>query len=342
MSDYWDKTIELYTDFIDYPQMVQKYLKRPPFKYIFQIFLSTNKKTKFADGLLEEEELSPSYYSSPEKKKVFLVKLFKFIYSVLDKKVPLKPHSIIKGVECDKTNEFLQDMHSVAVSGESFQSLRAQNLQEKKPDREDEVKPSKENVQEKEKKVNTPLKNKRGSDRKKDLRSGKKSGRKSRKGKVIKDVFKAVKAERKILNTLKPQNPSQTIKMGNIEIKNKGSKQNLDDNPQSNAQLSSLEIRQIIQKITQNSNPLGKLIEFIDDDLDSMNNESKKWKKIYLEATTNLEKLERKHDEELKSYYEKIAEIDEQIQTQKNKVLASKSRTLKNQTKIDKLLNNLL
>ena len=62
MSEYWDKTIELYSGFIEYPQVIPKYLKRPPFKYIFSIFEETNKKTNFADGLLTTEELDKDFY----------------------------------------------------------------------------------------------------------------------------------------------------------------------------------------------------------------------------------------------------------------------------------------
>ena len=68
MGDYWDKTIELYSGFIEYPQMVPKYLKRPPFKYIFSIFYETNQKTHFADGLFSEEELDKDFYSTSDKR----------------------------------------------------------------------------------------------------------------------------------------------------------------------------------------------------------------------------------------------------------------------------------
>ena len=107
MGDYWEKTIELYPGFIEYPQMVPKYLKRPPFKYIFSIFLETHKKTGFAEGLFQEKELNKDFYASSEQKMTFLKKLFNFIYSVLNKSIPLKPQSIIKGIESDKANVFL-------------------------------------------------------------------------------------------------------------------------------------------------------------------------------------------------------------------------------------------
>lgn len=126
MSEYWEKTIELYQGFIDYPQIVPKYLKRPPFKYIFSIFFETNKKTDFAEGLFSEEELSKDYYQTPDQKMQFLKKLFQFIYSVLNKPIPLKPQSIIKGIESDKTNVFLCDMHEVAVSGQKYSNFSSE------------------------------------------------------------------------------------------------------------------------------------------------------------------------------------------------------------------------
>ena len=91
MSDYWTETINLYQDFIDYPQMVQKYLKRPPFKYILSIFVSLNNKTKFAEGMFTEEQLSKDFYNSPDKKMDFLKKILKFVYSVSESACPVKP-----------------------------------------------------------------------------------------------------------------------------------------------------------------------------------------------------------------------------------------------------------
>lgn len=35
MTEYWAKTIEVYHNFITFPEITEKYLKRPPFKYLF-------------------------------------------------------------------------------------------------------------------------------------------------------------------------------------------------------------------------------------------------------------------------------------------------------------------
>ena len=47
MSDYWKKTGEMFEKLIDKPKMHEKYLKKPPPKYIYQIVINTMKKTGF-------------------------------------------------------------------------------------------------------------------------------------------------------------------------------------------------------------------------------------------------------------------------------------------------------
>lgn len=345
MADYWEKTIKLYDNFIEYPQMNEKHLKRPPFKYIFHIFLSTATKTNFADGMLEEEELSPDFYTTPERKMAFLKKVFKFVYGVLNKGVPVKPTNIIKGVECDKTNEFLQDLHAVAVSGATYKSVQnkenadaggkinakaAKDVEEKKPASRTEVdatnskqqvesvKPSKEKVKNETKQADA-----------------------AKHGRVVNNAVRNIENEDKILKKQdddSDQNGS-SIKMGQISKRLSKADSELEDNGNFEFKLS--ELKQYIQRITQNSNPLGKLVEFIDDDLDNMNKECKRWQDIYREASDKLDKAEQESEKEHQHYYTKLMELDEQIFEQDSKVKALKSQVLKNNAKIQGVLNKL-
>lgn len=41
-------------------------------------------------------------------------------------------------------------------------------------------------------------------------------------------------------------------------------------------------IKKLVQSLCQNTNPLGKSLEFLNDDIDSMNKENDYWKKQYL------------------------------------------------------------
>lgn len=48
--EYWDKTTHIFQAIIEKPKMTEKLLKKPPFKYIFDILKETIDKTGFAKG----------------------------------------------------------------------------------------------------------------------------------------------------------------------------------------------------------------------------------------------------------------------------------------------------
>lgn len=50
------------------PKMTEKLLCRPPFKFIFDIIMETQKATKFAKGLYNEEESQGAYYANKDLK----------------------------------------------------------------------------------------------------------------------------------------------------------------------------------------------------------------------------------------------------------------------------------
>jgi len=345
MADYWEKTIKLYDNFIDYPQMNEKHLKRPPFKYIFHIYLSTATKTNFADGLLDEEELSADFYTTPERKMAFLKKVFKFVYGVLNKGVPLKPASIIKGVECDKTNEFLQDLHAVAVSGVTFKSV--QNKENAEAGGKINPKAAKD-VEEKKQvsrgEIEAPSSKQPTENAKPTKEATKKEAKQAdaaKHGRVVNNAVRNIENEEKILK--KQDDDAEmnggSIKMGQISKRPSKADSELEDN--GNFEFKLGELKQYIQRITQNSNPLGKLVEFIDDDLDNMNKECKRWQDIFREASDKLDKAEQESEKEHQHYYTKLMELDEQIFEQDSKVKAIKSQVLKNNAKVQSVLNKL-
>lgn len=51
MGDFWKPTADLYNSLIEKPKMNEKLLCKPPFKYLFDIFSETTKKTGFGNGI---------------------------------------------------------------------------------------------------------------------------------------------------------------------------------------------------------------------------------------------------------------------------------------------------
>lgn len=368
MGDFWQKTIEVYQNFITFPEITEKYLKRPPFKYLFQIFLSVNKKTNFAPDLLSAEEQDPEYYNTPERKMNFLKKLIAHVYGRIGKTPPLRPLSVIKGEECDKTNEFLRDLFAVATGPSAPPPERQptkqskQSLSEKsgpgekpalekvapvsrvsieksaKPTNEVQIKPpieARKNSAKKVSIVDQLPKEKENGSRALDPTPSERPQEKPQSGaKAIgQEIIKNIEKDDKII--AKTDEP-KAIKMSRIADK-KG-----DQSSDLNVDLSIEELRSTIQKVTQNTNPLGKLIDYAEDDLGNMNKEYKNWMRMYHEATSKLEKLEGELDDELQSYTDKIQQLDEQILDYQEKIAGQKGKIFKTEQKISTLLQKFV
>ena len=94
MSQPWQKTQSLFSKLITSPPLGEKYLKRPPPKYIFTLVINTMKKTGFPKGLFTKEEANVDYFSADiNHKRAFFNKL--------------NVENILKGLEEEKTNIFL-------------------------------------------------------------------------------------------------------------------------------------------------------------------------------------------------------------------------------------------
>jgi hypothetical protein len=125
MEPFWKKTIEELSPLISYPSLEKKYLKRPPFKYILQIFISLDKKTNFTKNKFSEKELNKDTYNRAEPKMKFLKKLMAIVANLGGKGQIVKPQSIVKGVDCEKTNEFLRELGRVAMLDERKQQKKS-------------------------------------------------------------------------------------------------------------------------------------------------------------------------------------------------------------------------
>ena len=49
-------------------------------------------------------------------------------------------------------------------------------------------------------------------------------------------------------------------------------------------------LKDLIQKLVRSVNPMGKLMDFVQEDIDSMQREFTKWSEIYKQATSDLKK----------------------------------------------------
>jgi len=69
-----------------------------------------------------------------------------------------------------------------------------------------------------------------------------------------------------------------------------------------------------------NSNPLGKSLEFIHDDIESMNTELNYWQKQYQVSNEKMVNELKITEEALQPLQDKLAEIEEHAKEQKSKI----------------------
>ena len=98
----------------------------------------------------------------------------------------------------------------------------------------------------------------------------------------------------------------------------------------------------MIQSICQNTAPLGKSIEFIQDDIEAMNRELTGWRKQYNSSKAKTQQELKLTEEALLPVHDKIREVEEQIIDQKAKIQTTKAQILKNDSIIHDLLMSVV
>jgi TRAF3-interacting protein 1 len=262
MSDYWSETGKMFGSLIEKPKMTEKLLKKPPPKYIYDIILNTMKKTGFPKGLFTAEEEDHKYFEADAHHKLdILQKAIDITKIVMNENFEIKCTNILKGEQPDKTNYFLQLFYKAATNGKDNSPLIQKYLEKKnkKEQKKDEsTMPS--NFGNESKQKNEPS-----------ITMGKPKGMISEGGDDV-DPGEA--------------NPTDSIKIGGgIGMKLDKRIFVHEDLTESRSEVKKpkvdhvdLEaIKEYVQQITKSCNPLGKLVDILGDDIDSMNKELANW-----------------------------------------------------------------
>jgi TRAF3-interacting protein 1 len=327
MSDYWSETGKMFGSLIEKPKMTEKLLKKPPPKYIYDIILNTMKKTGFPKGLFTAEEEDHKYFEADAHHKLdILQKAIDITKIVMNENFEIKCTNILKGEQPDKTNYFLQLFYKAATNGKDNSPLIQKYLEKKnkKEQKKDEsTMPS--NFGNETKQKNEPS-----------ITMGKPKGMISEGGADV-DAGEA--------------NPTDSIKIGGgigmkldkrifvhedlTESRSEVKKPKVD-----NVDLEA--IKEYVQQITKSCNPLGKLVDILGDDIDSMNKELANWikdNKIYKDKYDDEMK---KSDETLLPLQNELLELEDSIRDEQTQIKAIKSRLIKNEKIIQNLITNVI
>jgi len=327
MSDYWSETGKMFGSLIEKPKMTEKLLKKPPPKYIYDIILNTMKKTGFPKGLFTAEEEDHKYFEADAHHKLdILQKAIDITKIVMNENFEIKCTNILKGEQPDKTNYFLQLFYKAATNGKDNSPLIQKYLEKKnKKEQKKEESTMPANFGNEAKQKNEPS-----------IAMGKPKGMISEGGADV-DAGEA--------------NPTDGIKIGGgIGMKLDKRIFVHEDLTESRSEVKKpkvdhvdLEaIKEYVQQITKSCNPLGKLVDILGDDIDSMNKELANWikdNKIYKDKYDDEMK---KSDETLLPLQNELLELEDSIRDEQTQIKAIKSRLIKNEKIIQNLITNVI
>ena len=75
-------------------------------------------------------------------------------------------------------------------------------------------------------------------------------------------------------------------------------------------------MKKAIQVLCQSTNPLGKSIDYVTDDVDSMSKEFEHWRKEAIQCTAALDEQRKITEELIHTLQDTLAELEERIKEQ--------------------------
>lgn len=379
MEELWKKTADLFSGLIDKPKMTEKHLLKPHPKYIFDIILSTMSVTKFPEGLYTEEELNPKNFDSEKSKRSdFLQKAIDITKIVNGETIEVKVKNILAGEEPDKTNLFLQSFYKAAKSGKDFPKYitkylnhikkkelteapakvekQAAPVKEEKPivKKEEPVKKEEKPIKKEEKPVQK-IESKPKIEEKPKVEEKKPAAVQKKEDVVAKP---AVKKEEVVKQKERVQEEEDRadlgvdkesgIKMGGLKLgkdkKVTANNTNVAEAPKKpSLNLKDIEsIKNYIHEISTNANPISKLIDYLPEDIDSMNKELSHWKAEALKYSEMYEDEIKKSEEVIFPLEKEYLELDETIKDELTRIKSIKQRILTNELIVQNLINGVI
>ena len=330
MSDYWSETGKLFSSLIDKPKMKENLLKKPPPKYIYDIILNTMKKTGFPKGLYTSEEEDHKYFEADARHKMeILQKAIDITKIVVNENFEIKCTNILKGDQPDKTNYFLKLFYKAATNGKDNSALIQKYLENrnKKPDKkkEETSMPSNFGKETKPKKEEKRMEKPKGmiSEGGDDINLDEGRGRDTKdRGKMGDGI--GMKLDKRIFvheDLTESKSEIKKPKVDNVDLE---------------------AIKEYVQQITKNCNPLGKLVDVLGDDIENMNKELTNWINENKKYKDKYDDEIKKSDETLLPLQNELLELEDSIRDEQTQIKAIKSRLIRNEKIIQNLITNVI
>uniref|UniRef100_A0A1Y9H9J7 TRAF3-interacting protein 1 n=1 Tax=Anopheles farauti TaxID=69004 RepID=A0A1Y9H9J7_9DIPT len=96
-------------------------------------------------------------------------------------------------------------------------------------------------------------------------------------------------------------------------------------------------LRDSIQKLTRSVNPLGKLMDFIQEDIDSMERELTSWQQTYTQSMVELNKERSATENAIEPLKQQLSQIEVNIREYREMIDTTRANILQNEQKIERL-----
>jgi len=117
MGEPWiEETQKTLGTLITKPKLGEKYLKKPPFRFLHDALTETIRATGFGQGLYNETELDAGNIQDKQAKLDFLNKMISCVSFALGEKLDVSANKIVAGLEPEKTNAFLVKIYEAATT----------------------------------------------------------------------------------------------------------------------------------------------------------------------------------------------------------------------------------
>ena len=115
-----DATRSALTPYVSKPEMLEKYLPKPPFGFLQMVIREVIEKSGYAEGLFTPDELNEKLKKEKEEKLDFLKKIINCVILTMRKNLAIKPMKVAAGLEPDKTNLFLRMLVECAKNKDKY------------------------------------------------------------------------------------------------------------------------------------------------------------------------------------------------------------------------------
>lgn len=97
-------------------------------------------------------------------------------------------------------------------------------------------------------------------------------------------------------------------------------------------------LRQAVQRLCQSTTPLGKCMDFVTEDLSSMNKELELWQREYRSKEEELDRERKISEESIQPLRLELMELDEKLKEEVSRINSMKAQIIKNDQRIEQVL----